>query len=301
MNWISSITHPSNKVVRKAAAFSGTVLNLYSWPVESILQRLQFSAPITLSTGPIIGTTIGALTDINFQPETITITGMTNYNHDGIYILNPANQPYIRINFGQRIGPVDIYIEGYETSTNYKTLLDQVPASRQARFNRILTGSNTAITAFVKNCSPVAFRPTSDTETAAFNMGGATYVYLASDKPFTGFQINLGEDDYSRTKVYTLEYWNGSWTSMGGTVYSTTSVDNDTTMIFSQSGIVKFTQPSDWAPAAVSGDPYTTAISNADAARTSNYTYSDKLYYVRIAPPAPNAEVIPVVSIALIE
>jgi hypothetical protein len=301
MNWISALSNPQNKIVRKATAFSGTVLNLFSWPVASVIQRLQFGSPVVLNTGPRLGTTVAALDGVDFQPETITVTGMTNYNAAGVYVLNPSNQPYLRINFGARIGPVDIYVEGYESSSTYKKLSDQTPSPRKAQFNRILTGTDSAITTFVKNCTPVTFKNTSETETGVLNLGGTTHLYLGSDKPFGGFQVNLGSEAYGRTSVYSLEYWNGSWTSLPGTIYSTTSVDDDLTLIFAQSGVIKFTAPSDWVPTVVAGDPQTTANNTMTTARTSNYSYSDNLYFLRIVPPAINAESVPVVSMTLLD
>jgi hypothetical protein len=311
MNWISSITNPNTKVLRKATGFSGTVLNIYPWPVSSVVTRLKLtglaSGSTVMNTGPLLGTNIAALSNVFASPVRVTIDqGIDGEykNQDGVNVLNPSNIPYLRINFEKRIGPVDIYLEGYEVGSQYLPLNDKT-RSINTRYNRILIGTTSEITSFIKNATPIAFRTVSGNNTIAgldsnpvsFNLGGATYVYLASNSTFSGFQINLGSEGYLRTRVYTIEYWNGtSWTPVGGTINSTTSVDNDTTLIFQQSGIVAFTKPSDWAKTTIPGDPGAPTDIN-----DQNYEYSNSQYYIRIVPPTPNAETIPVNGIALFD
>jgi len=317
MNWISAITNPKSKIIRKATNFSGSILNIYPWPVSSVVTRIKLvdgagaSGASSLTTGPLLGTQIAALANVYAYPVRVAMTSPdTNgeYNNaDGVNVVNPSNMPYLRIDFGRHIGPSDIYIEGYEVGSQYLQLNDQT-RSINTRFNRILLGSATAITSFFKKATPISFGTVTandviaglDSVPGTFSLTGTTHVYLASNSTFSGFQINLNSEGYTRTKPYTIEYWNGTtWTGAAG-IYSTTSQTNDTNLVFNQSGVVTFTKPSDWAQRTITGDPQFGTLANA-ASGSGNYAYSNSQYFLRIVPPSPNAESIAVESIALFD
>lgn len=315
MYYISALTNPQQKITRKATAFAGRFLNIYPWPVASMVTRVYVSGRAG-NTGPLLGTVIGGYSGSPvdtpfFQPQRIALNNYISQGQyldaTGVMVLNPSNIPYLRIDFGSGspLSATDVYIEGYQTSTsdlNHNSYSKITDTSRviTTPFNRILLGSASAITSFVKKASPFAFRQTSYVEDGSFNLGGTTHVYLASDTKFSGIQINLGSESYTRTKVYSLEYWNGSgWGSVSGTIESTTYTGDDSMLVFMQSGIIKFTPPTDWQKTIVSGDPYTTELADITTNYGTNFTYSNNQYYIRIVPPGSNSETVPVNSISL--
>ena len=200
---------------------------------------------------------------------------------------------------------MDIYVDGYAVGNKFNITGDTVRVTK-APFSRIFSGTSTAITSFLKNITPPAFRPTSNTTTAGADaavvtLTGTTYLYISSSKTFSGLQINLGSENYARTKAYTIEYWNGSaWTGLSG-IASTTSAWSSTDVVFHQSGVITFTKPSDWVAAKVTGDPETTLLADTDINLRTNYTFTDAQFFIRIVPPSPNAETVPVIGISIFD
>jgi hypothetical protein len=325
MYWISNIKNPGEKIIRKATNFSGSYLNLYPWPVASTVTRVFIQDPLKtgdsapMATGPTLGTTVAALTNINFNPVRVALD---NYNaegqyqnQDGVYVLNPSNVPYLRIYFGDDpIGPTDVYVEGFTSSTSYKTIIDERRelkygrGSSPTRNMRVVTGNTTQITSdHLKNDTPLAFREVSTTAGSGelFTFSGTLVAYIAADVPFSRLQLNLGSEGYNRKQIWTVQYWDGSsWGAVSG-VASTTSRYGDSEVVLHQSGVITFTEPSDWARSTVTGDPYTNFIndhSGSVGSYATNYTHSDNQYWLRIIPAGgTSTDTIPVESISVFE
>jgi Concanavalin A-like lectin/glucanases superfamily len=89
----------------------------------------------------------------------------------------------------------------------------------------------------------------------AFNLltySGTNYAYFGRTEPFTSLWFKLSTTGNYGVRQPLFEYWNGSaWTS--GTALASGVIVDGTSVFSTHTGVVSWTQPSDWQPTTVSG------------------------------------------------
>lgn len=317
MNYQTAIINPQQKIVRKATAFAGRYLNIYPWPVASFVTRVHVVAGG--ASGPVLlGNTGGFETNVFANPSSMSLAS-SQYNGTGIFSLDATGIGTLLLDFGATLSSSDIYVEGYGADSTYNVLDDYTisiygqhePRYPASAFSRILTGDSSAPSAALMNISPVIFKPNSVSGiTANTTLTNNLTLYIGCNTKFAGIQFNIATEDYTRADTYSMSYWNGAWSALGGSIYSNLSSTDTTSIIFNQSGIVKYTAPSDWIPTTLNGDPYLAYLNNINTEydgqppygsqqAVPNMTYSANQYWIRLNAPALNTESVGLISMCL--
>ena len=322
MNFVSGITNPYQKFVRQATNFSGQYLTIYPWPVASNLTRIKVISPGALPPTVIAGNTLGAQPNVYNYPETLGLTLGEWNNNMGAYILDPTNAGQLQLNFNQQIASGStVIVEGYAADTKYNVLDDytlsvygnlepRIPATSFARY---FLGNATNATNSGNLTAPIIWKNNSITGSPTIVLNSGQYLYIGSNTQFRGIQINLASEDYTTSEQWTLRYWNGSWSSVGGTVVdSLSNVNDNSNVIFNQSGTIIFTYAgvSGWVPIQLPGDPYVVNLASINTKlstgsgigntyATLGMSYPGYQYWVQLGPPSPNNFTVNIGSISV--
>jgi len=324
MNFISGITNPYQKYVRQSSNFDGQYLNIYPWPVASTVSRIKVIGSV-IPTTVTLGTTTTQQPGVYAYPETVAFTGGEYNNQLGVSMLDSSNIGYLQLNFGISLASGStVVVEGYATDTKYNVLDDYTvsqygqvePRYPVSTFSRYFTGNSTTVSGNGGLTAPVIFRANSVSVTPSIVLSSNTYLYIGSNTPFRGVQINLANEDYTNSDLWVLKFWNGSaWANVGGSIVSSVSCTSTSNINFNQSGVIFFTYAgaNGWAASQIPGDPYvanlavynTKSIVNANGNTNGNTyasvdaSYTGYQYWIQLAPPAQNNFTVNISSICI--
>ena len=288
--------------------------------MASTVSRIKVVGSVTPAT-VTLGSVATQQPNVYAYPETLNLTSGEFNNQLGVYVLDSSNVGYLQLNFNTSLASGStVIVEGFATDTKYN-LLDDYTVSQYGQveprypvstFSRYFSGNSTTISGNGSLTAPVIFRANSISNTPTLVLNSNSYLYIGSNTPFRGIQINLANEDYTNSDLWALKFWNGSaWASVGGSIVSSVSCTSTSSINFNQSGVILFTYAGvgGWVATQIPGDPYVTNLAvyntktavnaNGNTYATVDASYTGYQYWIQLAPPAQNNFTVNINSICI--